>query len=91
MRDAHRIEPVDRLVEQQQRRVVHQRERKAQPLLHAKGKILKLFFARIAQLHLPERIFNAALARDPALAAVVFKILPRREERKEARRFYNRA
>ena len=90
MRNAHRIEPVDRLVEQQQRGMIHQREGEPQPLLHAKRKILELFFARIAQLHLPQRIVNAALTRDPALAAVIFKIFPRREERKEARRFHNR-
>ena len=70
--DAHRVKAVDRLIEQQQRRAVHQRERKPQPLFHTEREILKFFAARITQLHLPERIVNAAPAHDAALAAVVF-------------------
>lgn len=72
MRDPHRIKAVDRLVKQQHCGTVQQRERKPQPLLHAERKILKFFAARIAQLHLPERIVNAAPAHYAALAAVVF-------------------
>ena len=64
LRDADRIQPVDGLIQDQQLRVMHDREGNRQPLLHTEGILGKQLFVLVGQAHQIQRVFDCAAVRN---------------------------
>lgn len=65
LHDALRVQSVDRLVQQQEVRPVHQRQGQPQPLLHAQGEVLEGLLPRARQIHLLQHLVHHPPALEP--------------------------
>ena len=76
LHDALRVQSVDRLVQQQEVRPVHQRQGQPQPLLHAQGEVLEGLLPRARQIHLLQHLVHHPPAWNAPLDAVILQVLP---------------
>ena len=76
--NAHRIKAVGRLVQDQQPRMTHQRERDPQTLLHAHRELARALPARFGKSHRGQRLVDTAFGNAQKRRAHA-QVLPRRQ------------